>query len=165
MGMYCIVSAIAAGERGQFAADADVLGWPPQRGSTESAATATATSVSLEKSWHGLHYLLTGDVWEGIGPLAFLVSGGEQLGDDDSPIHWFTPEETRDIQQALAGVSDDALWSRFDANEMQRQDIYPGIWDEEEDDLKEEYLEYFHELKQLVTAAGEGGQGLLVAIG
>jgi hypothetical protein len=113
-----------------------------------------------------VHYLLTGEVWEGHGPLAFLLAGGEQLGEDEeSPVRWFTPDETNQIHQALSRVSDDQLWSRFDANAMEQQEIYPGIWDEAEDDLKEEYLSYFHELKQVVAAAAQGGQGLLVTIG
>ncbi|MCA9179414.1 MAG: DUF1877 family protein, partial [Planctomycetales bacterium] len=30
-------------------------------------------SISLEKAWHGLHFLLTGDAWETEGPAAFIV--------------------------------------------------------------------------------------------
>jgi len=48
---------------------------------------------------------------------------------------------------------------------METQQIYPGIWDEPESDLKEEYLEYFHQLKQVVASAVKSGQGLLVTIG
>ena len=66
--------------------------------------------------------LLTGEVWEGSGPLAFLLAGGEQLGDDDeSGLRWFSPDETNEIHQALDQVSDDQLWSRFDAAEMEKQ--------------------------------------------
>lgn len=159
MGMYCEVSAASSPDQG-FSSEPDILGGLLGRGTT------TANSVSLEKAWHGLHYLLTGDVWEGQGPLAFLLAGGEQLGDDEeSAPRWFTAEETSRIHQALAGVSDAALWSRFDAAEMERQSVYPGIWDEAEDDLKEEYLTYFHELKRVAAAAAQSGQGLLVTIG
>jgi hypothetical protein len=148
MGMYCEVSVGSNGSGGSL------------------SNVATASSVSLEKAWHGLHYLLTGEVWEGDGPLAFLLAGGEPLGDEEeSPERWFTPEETADIHRALSGVSDNTLWSRFDAEEMEQQEIYPGIWDEPEDDLKEEYLTYFHELKQVVAAAVQGGQGMTVSIG
>ena len=47
---------------------------------------------------------------------------------------------------------------------MEAESIYPGIWDEEEEELREEYLTYFHELKQVVAQAGEGGMGLLVTL-
>lgn len=160
MGMYCQVSVASSPDVGQLLEESDLLGGLLQRG------TATADRISLEKAWHGLHYLLTGEVWEGHGPLAFLLAGGEQIGDDDeSPLRWFAPEETNQIHEALSSISDDKLWSRFDAAEMERQEIYPGIWDEPEADLKEEYLTYFHELKLVVAAAAKSGQGLLVTIG
>jgi hypothetical protein len=160
MGMYCEVSVASSGDLGRLSEEPDILGGLLQRG------TATADRISLEKAWHGLHFLLTGEVWEGHGPLAFLLAGGEQIGDDDeSPLRWFAPEETNQIHEALSSISDDKLWSRFDAAEMERQEIYPGIWDEPEADLKEEYLTYFHELKLVVAAAAKSGQGLLVTIG
>ena len=33
----------------------------------------------FEKSWHGIHYLLTGTAWEGDPPLNFLLAGGREL--------------------------------------------------------------------------------------
>ena len=154
--MYCEVSA----------ASADDLKKVDLYDLMASPGTATATTVSLEKSWHGLHYLLTGEVWQGHGPLSFLLTGGGQVGDDDeSPLRWFTPGETVEIDRALSAVTDDGLWSRFDADEMESQGIYPGIWDEDEEELREEYVDYFHELKQVVAVAVRQNQGLLVSVG
>lgn len=157
MGMYCEVSVAAPGDLG-LSFEPNPLVRLLQRGS--------ANRVSLEKAWHGLHYMLTGEVWEGDGPLAFLLAGGENIGEDEeSPVRRFTPEETTQIHLALSTVSDDLLWSRFDAAQMEELQIYPGIWDEAEDDLKEEYLDYFHQLKMIVAAAVQSGQGLLVSLG
>lgn len=160
MGMYCEVSAASKSDLAKFSDEPDLLPglFSPQ--------VATAESVSLEKAWHGLHYLLTGETWEGEGPLAFLLAGGEPIGEDEeSPVRWFDPEETAKIHEALDAVSDTALWSRFNAEELEANDIYPGIWDEDEADLREEYLGYFHELKQVVAAATLNGQGLVISIG
>jgi hypothetical protein len=158
MGMYCQISAASRAEFENYS-EGGAFGGSQQ-------ATATASSVSLEKAWHGLHYLLTGEVWEGTGPLGFLLSGGEdQNGDEESGVRFFEPRETAQIYKALSAVTDDALWSRFDAGEMEAQEIYPGIWDEDEDELKEEYLMYFAELKKVVHAAATSGQGLVVSIG
>lgn len=160
MGMTCEVSAILPQDVERYSDPCNVFS-----GELEPR-TMTASMVSLEKAWHGLHFLLTGEAWEGEGPLAFLLAGGEQLGDDeDSPVRWFTPEETIVIQQSLANVSDEELWARFNPGEMEDQGIYPGIWDEAEEDLKDEYLTYFHELQRIVAAAARGGQGLVVTIG
>ena len=160
MGMYCEVS-VAGRDDVQRLLETPIL-----FGGRLQGGTATTPRVSLEKAWHGLHYLLTGEVWEGAGPLAFLLAGGEHVGDDDeSPLRWFTPQEAAEIHRALSAVSDDQLWSRFDAEEMEQNEIYPGIWDEDEAELKEEYLMYFEQLKQTVAAAAQTAQGLLVTIG
>ena len=120
--------------------------------------------LSLEKAWHGLHYLLAGDVWGGSGHRAFLLMGGTEQGEDFGygPPRYFDPQEVRSISNAINGISDDDLWSNFDANQMTTDDIYPGIWDEPEDDLQEEYLDYFHMLKKFLTAAAEKGEALQI---
>ncbi|HEY2841709.1 MAG TPA: YfbM family protein, partial [Pirellulales bacterium] len=128
MGMYCEVSVAAPGDIEGFSAEPDPLDGLRRGG------TATINRISLEKAWHGLHYLLTGEAWDGQGPLAFLLAGGEQIGDDDESPRWFTPEETKRIHLALTSVSDELLWSRFDAKQMEQKQIYPGIWDESEDE-------------------------------
>jgi hypothetical protein len=95
------------------------------------------------------------------------LSGGKPLGEEDEEEavdRWFTPEETKEIHRALSAVSDEQLWSRFDAETMEREGIYPDIWDEPEKDLKEEYLVYFNRLKTVVAAASQQGEGLVVTI-
>jgi hypothetical protein len=156
MGMYCEISAASRDDLEQLSADL----------SSGGVASPPAHMVSLEKAWHGLHFLLTGEAYEGDGPLAFLLAGGEQLSDDDDmPVRWFSPEETARIHAALSGVSDKQLWSRFDPQTMEQLGVYPGIWDEPEDDLKSEYVMYFQEMKKIVAVAAKAGQGLVVSIG
>jgi Domain of unknown function (DUF1877) len=123
-------------------------------------------SVHLEKAWHGLHFLLTGSAGESGVPLGFLLEGGQEVGEDDGygAPRLFQPGEVPQINAALAAISDDELWGRFDPERMEAESIYPGIWDEEEEELRDEYLTYFHELKQVVAQAAEGGMGLLVAL-
>jgi hypothetical protein len=123
-------------------------------------------SVHLEKAWHGLHFLLTGSAGESGVPLGFLLEGGQEVGEDDGygAPRLFQPGEVQQINAALAPISDDELWGRFDPELMEAESIYPGIWDEEEEELREEYLSYFHELKKVVAQAGEGGMGLLVTL-
>jgi hypothetical protein len=156
MGMYCDVYAVTPDEVKRLASDpATTLRFGRSR------------AVSLEKSWHGLHYLLTGSVWEGELPLGFLLAGGAPVGDDlgNGPARLFLADEVRQIDAALSAVSDDQLWARFDANQMEEQEVYPGVWDEPEADLREEYVGYFQQLKQLVREARTDKLGLLVLIG
>lgn len=126
-----------------------------------------ATSCSLEKAWHGLHYLLCSEALESTGPLAFIAAGGNEITGSEGgygPARSFTPDETKQIDMALSAVTDDQLWSRFDANAMTSQGIYPEIWDEPEDELKEEYTMYFQEVKQLISDAASQGHGLLIML-
>jgi hypothetical protein len=119
-------------------------------------------NVGLEKSWHGLHYLLTGSADRAEGPLAFLISGGESFEASlGYGAHLLTPDDTAAVDAALFGVSDETLWSRFDPEAMEDAGVYPSIWDEAEDELREEYLSYFHELKQVVRTAAQRRMGLL----
>jgi hypothetical protein len=125
-----------------------------------------SASTRLEKSWHGLHYLLTGTSGEGDAPLNFLLQGGTPLGTDpeDFTPQLFAPELVRRIDAALGPISEEELWSRYDAETMEEEMIYPNIWDEEEEELREEYLEYFRAMKSFVHEASDAGRALVVFI-
>jgi hypothetical protein len=123
-------------------------------------------SVHLEKAWHGLHYLLTGSAGQGGLPLGFLLEGGREVGEDlgyGSP-RLLEPSEVQQLNAALAPITDEELWSRFEPEAMEAECVYPGIWDEDEEELREEYLTYFQELKRVVSQASTGGMGLLVIL-
>lgn len=160
MGMYGVVRALKLADAERLSADPSAL-VGSRHGNGEPAR-----SVSLEKAWHGLHFLLTGSSWAGGMPLAFLTQGGEAVGPDGGygPARLFRPEEVQEIDAALAGISDDQLWARFDRDQMEAENIYPLIWDEPEEDLREEYVGYFQELKKLVREAAAAGLALLVLI-
>jgi hypothetical protein len=133
----------------------------------ELSQQGSAAACSLEKAWHGLHYLLTGGAWDAPQPLGFIVAGGTEIEDSDSgygPARSFTPQDTRAIGAALGTISDQQLWSRFNAEEMMGEGVYPTIWDEPEDDLRDEYTMYFNQLKQFVAEAAARGDGLVVTL-
>jgi hypothetical protein len=126
-----------------------------------------APSCSLEKAWHGLHYLLTGEAWESDGPLAFIAAGGTTIDGSDcgyGDARSFTPDEARGIAKALSTISDEQLWSRFDRAAMTAAGIYPMIWDESEADLKQEYTDYLREVKKFIEGVASQGQGLVVML-
>jgi hypothetical protein len=128
----------------------------------DEGAGYSENSISLEKAWHGLHYLLTGDPWDGDGPRAFLLCGGSEEGEDlgYGPARLIDAEEVREIAQVIGGITVDELWSRFDAEQMEQLEVYPGIWDEPEADLREEYGEYFEQLKEFLAQTAEAGHAL-----
>lgn len=134
-------------------------------------AGTTFLELDIGEAWHGLQYLLTGTPWEGKVPLDFLVRGGEDVGNipsDEGTARVFTPDEVKKLSGALNALSVDTLRKRFDPEEMQEQDIYPGTWDEptdEELDPLDELLSYFDELRKFVASVAKHGHALLVHIG
>lgn len=125
-----------------------------------------ARKVSLEKAWHGLHFLLTGGASGGTGPEAVLLAGGEPVGKDRGygAARLLRPEAVDTLSTTLSAISDDQLWGRFDASRMTTEYIYPFIWDEDEAGLREEYLGYYHALKQIVDRASQANEGLVLVM-
>lgn len=126
-----------------------------------------ARRLGIGQAWHGLHYLLTGTAGQFVGPQGFLVEGGEDVGPNDGygPARLFSPREVDDIHGILVGLSDEELWSVFDAARMNAEQVYPFNWQEEPELTRRVYLSTFSELKLFVDEASRRGQYLVVALG
>ena len=127
----------------------------------------STSALSLEKSWHGLHFVLTGTAWAGNPPLDFLAGGGVPVGNEDvgyGPAQVLDPANVTALHETLTGFSEADFDRNFDPAGLSREEIYPQIWDEPLDDLKQEYGSYLREMKAHVRRASESGQALLVAI-
>lgn len=121
--------------------------------------------LCLEKAWHGLHYLLAGDPWAGIGYRGFLIHGGQQVGDGVyGPIRLFAAEEVVEISKLLDSFTSDQLWSGYSQERFESADIYPDIWEESEDVLREEYIDYFNMLREFVSQTATDGIALQVSL-
>ncbi|MFY2765149.1 YfbM family protein [Arenimonas sp. MALMAid1274] len=121
--------------------------------------------VDLDKSWHGIHYLLTGTAWAGEPPLNFLAGAGQTVGNVDvgyGPARSFSSDEVAAIHAALAPVTRDSLRARFDSDAMAKLDIYPAIWRDEGDGAFDYCADYFDELKAFIADASARGLGLLI---
>jgi hypothetical protein len=109
---------------------------------TLNLAPNEGTRCDLEKSWHGIHYLLTGSAWEGVPPFDFLVDGGQQVGQidvDHGPLRAFRNDQVRTIYENISGIGPYELRKRFNARDMAAKEIYPDIWTKvahEEDTLR-----------------------------
>ena len=122
--------------------------------------------LCLERSWHGIHYLLTGSA-EGVSPpVDFLLMGGLEIGGVDlgyGPARSFTSKETRRIAEALAKIEPESLGEQFDGAAMSAQMVYPVVWHDEPEDENVEWLtEVYRELREFVAQAAKARLGLLV---
>ena len=119
----------------------------------------------IEKSWHAIHYLLTGSAWGGDPPLNFLASGGKDIGDVDvgyGPARGFPSAEVAELAAALDPITADDLRSRLDRGAMANAQIYPDIWDESEDELVDYIVPYFEATKSFVQGAAATSSALVV---
>ena len=113
-------------------------------------------TIDLDRAWMGLHFLLLEREWDGEEPLCYLMYGGRDIGDVDlgyGPARALGPDEVAAFAQALAGISEDDFRDRFDAEELEKEDIYPDL---------DYLLEHFTRLKSFVQRTADGDLGLVI---
>lgn len=120
--------------------------------------------ISLDKAWHGLHYLLSGAAEPLPGPLGQAIFGGTEIGDDMGygRARCFTAAEAAEIAGALRTPGlENTLRGRFDPDAMEQLGIYPaGVWDEGPDWL----IAAFRDLRDFYSAASAAGQAVVTVI-
>jgi hypothetical protein len=126
-------------------------------------------TIDLDKSWHGIHYLLTLSADGGHAPLDFMVVGGAQVGDIEvgyGPARVFTSDEVRALHLALQSMNAALLSSRFNPADMMKLEIYPEIWGRASDteELLDYCLENFETMASFIAEAAKRNMGLLVTM-
>lgn len=117
--------------------------------------------LNLDKSWHGLHYLIAGDPWEGTPPLGHAVLGGTEIGGDLAgygPAKVNGPAQVREVAEALAALSEAEVMRGYDGTKMEELKIYPGGWASDgswKKDLGRD-LGRLREFYKRAAAAGDG---------
>jgi hypothetical protein len=124
--------------------------------------SSTEDGLNLEKSWHVLHYLLTGKAEEAPPPLGNAILGGEEIGGDlgYGPARLLTPQQVREVAVALAAISKGDLRERFDLKAMKAANIYP-VRDKSELELAQGY---FEQLSRYYAEASADGNAMLLWI-
>jgi len=120
--------------------------------------------LDIDKSWHAIHFLLTGSAWKGPTPLRNVVLGGTVLGEADvgyGPARYLTPQEVQKVAAALQDIPPEALVARYDARALISAEIYPQVWEEEELD-RAYILYYYRQLVDFFLKAAEAGDAMLV---
>jgi hypothetical protein len=152
--------AVSPDELEGFAADPESaiesLFMPPLGGTAGLHRT-----LSLDKAWHGVHYLLTGEPEESTG----AVLGGTEFGEDEGygPARYFTAPEVEQLVHALdaPGAADEAA-ARYDGDRMLELSIYPGGWDEDEE--REWLLGALDELRSFFRDTAAAGDAIVTCL-
>jgi hypothetical protein len=127
--------------------------------------------LDIDKSWHVIHFLLTGETWEAAPPLGNAVLGGQVLGEQDvgyGPARFLMPAEVQEAINALNALPTTDLYMRFSFPALRAAQIYPDIWDEDDEATKAEEWEYvmwnYDKLVAFFHAAAEQGDAILLYI-
>ena len=119
--------------------------------------------LDIDKMWDVLHFVLTGvDSSEPIegNLLSEAVVGVTLLEEVSEFIAYIEKDRVADIISALENFDIDAALESFSMEACKKAELYPDIWDydDEEEDIKEEICDYFHEMidfyKQILEANG-----------
>ena len=133
-------------------------GWRP---------TGDGEHLDLDKSWQGLHFLLTGTDLGGDPPLNFIHRPESSIGDVDvgyGPARAVRSGEVHAIAAELERLPGEKLAERFDPEMMMELGIYPEIWnrDPADDDTLGYLLQYYEDLRGFVRRAADRDQGIVV---
>jgi hypothetical protein len=122
--------------------------------------------VDLGKTWHAIHFALTGSRLGGDAPLNFLLAEGTAIGDVDvgyGPARALTSAQVRELAQALVNIDADELSKRLDLAALDGESIYPGGW--RRNGLNADSVAAtYRDMRALILRLAEAGQGLLLYI-
>jgi len=128
------------------------------------APGAPGHSVSLDKAWHGLHYLLCGALEPVPGPLGQAVFGGSAIGEDRGcgSARYFAQSQVAEIADALQlpGLERE-LQGRFNGETMTQLGVYPGTWEPDDDDW---LIKAFRTLRDFYAATSSAEQAVVTII-
>jgi hypothetical protein len=123
------------------------------------------SGISLDKGWHGVHYLLCGAPVPDPTILGQVVMGGAEIGDDFSgygEARYFTPAEVAATARELGRANLEAdMKARFDPARMNSAEIYPGGWDVTGGDW---LFEEFRKLRDFYADASARGNAVITCL-
>jgi hypothetical protein len=124
--------------------------------------------LDLDKTWHGLHFLLTGEAWGGEEPVCYILAAGEQIGDEEEhdagygPARGLYVSQVKAFAEALTAISKQELSSRYNGQQMMALEIYPRGWEEEPDEMREWLLAGYDKLQHFVVQTAATSKALLI---
>ena len=143
------------------------LGFEPRTIEEMEAEDAAGRVFRLEKYWHALHFLLTGD--DSLDPpglvappLGNVVLGGAAtpLETGYGPVRYLNPQEVREVADVLRSIPVEELQRRFNAENFNDRRIYSTRGPEDLEPL----LEMYPELVEFFGRAAETGDVVLVSV-
>jgi hypothetical protein len=126
---------------------------PPSGGGAKPSGKSGA-NLSIDKAWHGVHYLLCGKMDPGSDLASQAVMGGTEIGDDlgYGPARYFDATKVTEIARELSRPNLEAeMDARWDPDKMASLGIYPGQFVASED--RQWLMDAFRKLRQFYVDA------------
>ena len=125
--------------------------------------------LDIDKMWDALHFVLTGVTCiEPIknNPLSEAVVGVFSIDGIEEYISYIEKSRIKDIVFALDNFDIEKALKIFSMKECKEAELYPDIWDyeEETDEIKEEIMDYFQNMKDFYKQVLEEDGNVLVTI-
>ena len=125
--------------------------------------------LDVDKMWDALHFVLTGvSCIEPIknNPLSEAVVGVFSIDGIEEYISYIEKSRIKDIVFALDNFDIEKALKIFSMKECKEAELYPDIWDyeEETDEIKEEIMDYFQNMKDFYKQVLEEDGNVLVTI-
>jgi len=123
--------------------------------------------LEMDKEWHGIHFLLTGDPWSTKGPYGQVILGGKEIGPDlgSGPARVLTAPQVKEIAAKLRAMPAETLMARYDAEEFTKAEIYPDvIWEREGIEALNWLIGGYRNLVDFYARAAAQGKAVILAI-
>lgn len=125
-------------------------------------SSSIQTKLSLGKTWHALHFLLTGQDSAGEPPLSYTISAQHAVfqhppfQDDtpqQSPVRYNTVVLVSEIEHQLSKLTTDDFRKCYKADEIRASKVYPHYWGEHVQSEVEELTLAFTQLQDFYQYA------------
>jgi len=121
--------------------------------------------IDLDKAWHAIHFLLTGNEGEAGLPQGGLFAG-EEIGEDFGlgPPRLLPPQDVKAFAVFLSSKPDDFVEQNLNFASLEEADIYPSIWDRQDPEDIQYVAEYFRSLKSFEHKAATTGDAIVMLL-
>lgn len=121
--------------------------------------------VDIDKSWDGIIFLLTGQsLATADHNLARVLFSGQLINENQDlgygPAHYLKPEQVTELNNEISTITIADLKGKFDPERMIELQVYPAIWDEE-DDVFDYVADGFLTLQNAFAKAAKNGEAII----
>lgn len=125
--------------------------------------------LDIDKMWDVMHFVLTGiDSSEPIrnNPLSEAIVGEDSIEDISEFIAYTEKSKVNEIVKALEDFDFEKAMENFSMQKCKKAKLYPNIWDYEEEveEIKEEIIEHFENIKNFYKEILEKQGNVLITI-